>query len=309
MADFLWLIAILVFCLFVLIIGFILLIWLWMALTTIVKYKPKSYAQYKEFRKKDIEKLSKDAKNISNYKDLLFKICDKNIVTEDEIKQLTDYISKYNLSEKQVKIYAHKAFDKHYKAIQADGLLSDEEVYSFLRFVEFLKIDQSLISKELNEIEKHIALKKVASGILPVVDGAGIILQKSEVTHFVIQAFLMEERVISRGYQGSSQGVSVRIAKGLTYRVGQSRGKLVSEKGIVAVDEGDFIITNQRLIFSGSKKSFSYEYKRLLAWNMYSDGILINIDNGPSRTLVFSDNVGVDAIHFALSFLVKNYDC
>lgn len=308
MSDFLWFIAFLVFCFIVLVIGFFLLAYIISIVSTVIKHKPKSYAEYKRVRDKDLALAKENSDKISGYKQQVMALCDKALVSDDDISQLSNYVSENKLSDKQIKPYAHKAFKKHYAIVMKDDLLTDEEVASLDRVYRFLQPEQVMVQKELNEIARRINLREIQLGKLPQTPTSTIVLKKNEIAHFVVGANLLEERVVSRSYKGGSHGVSFRIAKGLTYRVGQSRGKLVSEKGIVTVDSGDFIITNQRLIFSGGKKSFSYEYRRLLAWNMYSDGILLNIDNASSRTLTFVGDVDIDAIHFALSFLVKNYD-
>ncbi|MPX18304.1 hypothetical protein CPI31_01540 [Moraxella catarrhalis] len=304
MSDFFWLMAFIGFCFVILIVGIGIVVYIFNSISTLIKHKPKSYSEYKELRRKDREIAQENIKKLADYKERVMAICDKNFVSEDEIAELTNYINTNNLSSKQIDIYAHTAFKKHYAAIVSDNLLTDEEMESLTRVAEFLKPDKQLVKKELEELSHSVSLKKIQSGILPEAYTSAIILRRGEIAHFVIPAQLLEERVISRGYKGGSQGVSIRIAKGITYRVGQNRGKLVSEKGTIPVDSGDFVITNRRLIFTGTKKSFSYDYKKLLAWNVYSDGILLNIDNASSRMLSFSNNIDSDAIHLALAYLV-----
>ena len=68
---------------------------------------------------------------------------------------------------------------------------------------------------------------------------------------------MAEEKVISRKYQGGSQGMSFRVMKGVSYRVGGHRGHITSETGVVAVSDGELILTNNRVIFRGDKKSFT----------------------------------------------------
>lgn len=304
MSNFFTFIIFIAFCFIVLVVGIGMIVYIFNSISTIIKHKPKSYAQFRELRKKDREVAHENHQKLMDYKERVIAVCGKNLVSEHEMTELANYVANLNLPENKTNIYAVKAFKKHYEAVMSDDLLTDEEVGSINRVLEFLKPDERLIKKELTELARRVYLRKIQVGLLPETYASGIVLKKGEIAHFVISAQLLEERVISRGYKGGSQGVSIRIAKGLTYRIGQNRGKLVSEKGIVAVDSGDFVITNRRLIFTGGKKSFSYDYKRLLAWNVYSDGILLNIDNAPSRSLSFSDDIDTEIIHFALTYLV-----
>jgi hypothetical protein len=68
-------------------------------------------------------------------------------------------------------------------------------------------------------------VKKLEDGV-----PAGLVqtmLKKGEVAIDSVPAKLLEYRSGGNSYQGGSQGVSIRIAKGISYRVGANRGQLV----------------------------------------------------------------------------------
>jgi hypothetical protein len=77
------------------------------------------------------------------------------------------------------------------------------------------------------------------------------------------------------------------VAKGVSFRVGQQKGRMISEKGIVEVDTGSFVVTNQRLMFVGSKKSFSYPFSQLIGYQVFTNGIDISSTKGVTRNLSF----------------------
>jgi hypothetical protein len=103
-----------------------------------------------------------------------------------------------------------------------------------------------------------------------------------------IGAQLLEERVVGRRSQGGSRGVSIRIMKGVSCRVGASGGTSVSVRGVVPVSVGYFCITSHRLIFSGNAKSFAFDRKKILSTKIHSDGITIAPDSGATRTIQFN---------------------
>lgn len=72
--------------------------------------------------------------------------------------------------------------------------------------------------------------------------------------------------------------MSVRLAKGLYYRAGQSRGHYVTRTGIVHIATGDLILTSKRLVFSGHT-AFSIPLPKILHAAAYSDGIEIVKDS------------------------------
>jgi len=72
-------------------------------------------------------------------------------------------------------------------------------------------------------IKPYIYVNAIKNGRLPsvqLVDSEGIILKKDEIVHFVDGAILKEVKSVSLGYSGGTQGISIRIAKGVYYRVG-----------------------------------------------------------------------------------------
>ena len=74
--------------------------------------------------------------------------------------------------------------------------------------------------------------------------------------------------------KGSYQGFSVRVMRGVSYRFGGFEGAAVQE--VVELDKGNFILTNKRLIFSGSTDSVEYPLSKIVTIEPLEDGILVN---------------------------------
>jgi hypothetical protein len=86
---------------------------------------------------------------------------------------------------------------------------------------------------------------------------------------------LYEPRSV-RVYQGGSAGTSIRVAKGLSFRVGGSRGYAEYHDELRPIDQGDFIITSKRLIFCGSARTVSINFEDIVSSTPCSDGLRIN---------------------------------
>lgn len=132
-------------------------------------------------------------------------------------------------------------------------------------------------------------LSEIKEGNLPTVAVKNVVLQKNETPYWLEPASLYEERVVRRRYEGGSHGVSIRIAKGLSYRVGAQRGQMVSDTAAVPVSTGSLIVTNRRVIFQGDRKSFSFRLDKLLELECYQDGIRLTDDKGKPRLVKFDD--------------------
>jgi hypothetical protein len=87
---------------------------------------------------------------------------------------------------------------------------------------------------------------------------------------------------VGRHYEGGSQGVSFRLAKGITYRVGARRGHLVSDKQVMPVSTGNFVMTNKRAVFAGDAKSFALKFDKIINLELYANGLWAMFGAGDS---------------------------
>ncbi len=68
--------------------------------------------------------------------------------------------------------------------------------------------------------------------------------------------------------------------KGVSYRVGNSRGKMVEVgRSLEAIDTGALCITSLRAVFTGERKTVEMPYSKLVDMNVYTDGIQIHSSN------------------------------
>lgn len=108
------------------------------------------------------------------------------------------------------------------------------------------------------------------------------VLKKGEVAIDSVPARLLEYRSTGSSYQGGSQGVSIRIAKGLSYRVGANRGQLIrNPEALSAIDQGDATFTNQRVVFGGQSQTREWAFDKLVDFNAGDNGtqVMISVSN------------------------------
>jgi hypothetical protein len=75
---------------------------------------------------------------------------------------------------------------------------------------------------------------------------------------------LIEPRRAPAKYEGGHSGVSVRIAKGVYWRVGKSKARRVPQGDIMKIiDSGVLHITNQRAVFTGSMLNREWRWDKL----------------------------------------------
>ena len=122
----------------------------------------------------------------------------------------------------------------------------------------------------------------VAHGIRPI--ATSLVLKKNEVAAASAQATLCRYRTSTR-YVGGSQGVSIPIGLGLRYRVSSFRGHPVQSEALSPVDQGTLVVTNQRLVFLGSKRDVSIPIAKLLQVEAFSNALGIAREGKEAREI------------------------
>ena len=102
----------------------------------------------------------------------------------------------------------------------------------------------------------------------------GVVVKPGERVFLIAEgAALIEPRRLPGHYEGGSSGVSFRIAKGVSYRVGQSRGTYVQGAEVpTPIDNGTVVITDKRVVFSGMKATREWAFTKLVGYTHVDEG-------------------------------------
>jgi hypothetical protein len=154
-----------------------------------------------------------------------------------------------------------------------------------------LEDERALEAERAAQIAELQALLSLAQGeSSPMVDA--LLMKKGEIGVAQIgNAGLIEEVKGAGHWSGSSQGVSLPIGKiagrSVRYRVGATRGHYVQGVPVAtAVDVGTLSITNQRIVYQGSKKSVECLFSKLLGIQHAPGGITLSVSNRQKTTTI-----------------------
>ncbi len=136
-------------------------------------------------------------------------------------------------------------------------------------------------------------------------DGGGLVLKKAERAFYAISnCSLVEDRRGAGHYVGRSQGFSIPVAKiggrSVRYRVGASKGTFVQGTPVpTAIDHGTVHLTNQRVVFMGSKQTRECLFTKLVGYDS-ADGAstTFSVSNRQKPTVI---HYGAD-LHFIFTF-------
>ena len=190
--------------------------------------------------------------------------------------------------------------------IVSTGTISEKDETELHEFMLSLRITESDVEHTKSKVQRIKNLTSLRLRELPIIETYGdMILKKNELCHYSVGSSLIEERSKTR-YVGGSQGVSVRIVKGVYYRTGQFKGERVVDTFKQVTDNGTLFITNQRVCFVGRTKSITYPINKIISFNIYSDAVQIIKENDSKlKYFAISSTDYLDEIGIVLSRIVN----
>jgi hypothetical protein len=158
----------------------------------------------------------------------------------------------------------------------ADDVLSEEEGTLFVDAATALGIDPDTLNVTNPALLARLAIARVNDGRLPEIEQPVRIIPKAgEVVHLQTLAGLLKEVAI-RQWQGGYGGVGFRVAKGVTFRTGQVKGRSVVVGSEIKIDDtGILSVTSSRVVFLGDRKTVDIPFTKLVGLNVFSDGVTL----------------------------------
>jgi hypothetical protein len=126
-------------------------------------------------------------------------------------------------------------------------------------------------------------------------------------------ASLIEDRRGAGHWEGRSSGFSVPVAsiggRSIRYHVGQSRGHYVQGAPVpTAIDHGKAFITDQRVVFLGSRQTRECAYAKLLGVEHESGGVTVfSVSNRQKATVIACGSQAAGTFVFRLDLALAHY--
>jgi len=208
-------------------------------------------------------------------------------------KRIAEIEQSFFVSPEQKRPLLISAWEKAVDGFLEDGILDVTEESRLVEFKDHFGLSQSDLNGNgaLTKTAKAAVLRDVLDGTIPQrmsVDGSfPINFQKGEKIVWAFQDSKYLEDKKRRHYVGGSQGVSIRVMKGVYYRVGAFRAHAVESTERVYVDTGWVVVTDKNIYFAGPRKSLRLPYRKVVSFEPFSDGIGVTRDAATAKPQIF----------------------
>jgi hypothetical protein len=230
-------------------------------------------------------KLKKE--QIERLREAIYNALADGVIDDRELAYINGFHKDSELSQDDFQKLCNEIFRDVVAQFIADRRVTANEINVLNNIINRLGITPDVEAWAQEKIQFYALMARIESGVpLETGNPTGLILLKGEECYFSIPATLYDERVVARNYTGGSQGLNIRIVKGVSYRVGQQKGQMVSQTGMVPISEGYFVITNKRLVFSGNRKSVVTPFDKLIDLHLYSNGLNYSSSQRQKPTII-----------------------
>lgn len=219
-----------------------------------------------------------DKEGVQQYRKLLMHFLKDGVLDPLEINQLVYVQNKYELTSKEIRKIQRKALTKYYQEIISDQKISEEERRSLEDLLNLFSLSTDEINFNQETFNKYYTLGLIEQGSLPSIankDDLNIIFNANEILHFGASSELKKIKKVTKRINYSGWTASIKIMKGVRYRIGSIGVQTKTQEILDAEDTGILYITSQRIGFKGNKKQFNILYNKILSFELFAEGLFI----------------------------------
>ena len=177
----------------------------------------------------------------------------------------------------------------------ADRRLSPDELHQLAAVAQHLGVTPDFGQATEAMLDRYALFWRIENGDLPSVAVEHVPLDSGETCHSITPA----EQYERRGDAGSAEAegvVSVRIARGVYYRVGSVSEAGINRAPLKRVDGGRLLITSQRVLFDGTQGGRGWQLRDIASYQVYADGIVLEPRSGPAPSFTLEGDVELAAV-------------
>lgn len=214
------------------------------------------------------------------------------LLSNNECSGLADLCKTMSIK-KKIATLEH-GFNMAVSDIIDNGSVSEQVQNTIQDVVDTMGVSIDVLKKlpSWQSLIKMLVINDLLCGKIPCrYIGADIIpvnLQKDEVIVWCFWDVQYYEPHQKRVNHGISQGLSVRIAKGLYYHAGAFKREPVIKTEQILISNGCLLLTNKNIYFYSGTKSMRVPYAKIVAYTPYEDGLGVQKEAASAKPMTFA---------------------
>ena len=223
------------------------------------------------------------------------------------LQELENTLRRTSMSNTHRRQLLIRAWEEAVEGALEDGLISLDEENALAQYADHFDLTQEELNRNgaQTTMVQSAVIRDVTQGIVPqrqTLSGAiPFNLMKSEQLVWVIDGVDYLETVVRRERQGTSHGVSIRVARGLYYSPRQFRSRPIEWEETVHAGTGLLGLTTKHIYFHDARKKFRVRYDRIVSFDPYDDGFGIMRDAQTAKPQTFRTGDGWFAYNLAVN--------
>ena len=235
------------------------------------------------------------------------------------LSKLEDIASGGHVNQAEIRPIMIKAWGEAVDGVSADMILGRNEHRSLAAYKRFHRLRRRELDRFglADKMHQVVLLRSLVNdGAIPEYDPTGPLqttkprafftLMKSEALLWVFPVAEYLTEVSERHYSAGSQGFSFRVADGVTWRVGKTRGHSYTTKHMRVVDSGIMGVSTKHIYWAGQRgfgnsKSFRIRLNRIVSVERISGGVALMRDAQSAKPEAFR---GIDGPFAAALIMV-----
>jgi len=174
----------------------------------------------------------------------------------------------------------------------SDERLSPQEEEQLDLITKNLNIKLQIDDKIKSKLDRFKLYWVIENDEIPEINVA-LSLEKNEKCYFQTNCEWYEMRTVTQRINYSGTTASIKIMKGVRYRVGTIKPQRITSEQWKQIDYGTMYLTNKRIILIGQSKNSNIKLQKVLSFTPYSDGVEISKDTGRNPLIRFSTNTDI----------------
>jgi len=232
------------------------------------------------------------------YETKLIEFLSDNKLDESEREELAKIANQYGLTNDELMKIKEKGISAVFAGIGTDSRITEEERDIFNELLNYFGVDKSKTNFDQNAFNKYYSLALIDKGILPTVDSHDLktMFKKGEVLRWACRAEVKKIKKVTTRVNYGGPSFSIKIMKGVRYRVGSMDVSVKTSEQLVSEDRGWFWLTDERIGFEGIRKNFNFPYSKINFFELIDCGLVVSKSGKETPYIISLDDYDIPCL-------------